>query len=580
MDKRNNIIILDDDRMLRKTLVDILSARGYRPLEAARGKVALAQLKEENPAVVLIDQKLEDMPGLKVLEEIKKLSPSTECIMLTGYASQASAIEAINLGAYSYIPKPYDMEQLLITISRALEKQETEEAIRISARQWQTTFDAIPDALCMLDLESNVLRCNKAMAKMLEKPVNEVVGRKIWTLMSGKMEPSEMSRLGQKHEIGRNEIMVLSMGNRFFSGSMDPVLDDDGNTSGTVLILSDITDRKITEDKLRESEEKYRLHFETVNDVIYSVDSELCITSVSPSIKGLLGYLPAEIIGKSFGDQEHMAPESLEQAFVDTKRVLSGEKVSSADYEFIAKDGSRRFVEVGGAPLIKDGKVVSALSIARDITERKRLEEEILGISEREKRQIGQDLHDGLGQLLTGISFMSKRLEQDLLEKSLGEATVATKITSLIGESITQARDIAKGLYPVELEIVGIAEAMEQLVISSAEMFNVSCHFMCKNIDFYCDHSKSIHLYRIAQEAIHNAVRHGKADLIEIHLDREEDRLRLIIQDDGIGIPSPLEVLGGMGLRIMKYRAGMIGASLDVRRANGGGTMVNCWLKE
>jgi DNA-binding NtrC family response regulator len=117
-----SILIVDDDPNLGKTLSDILRAKGYAPIGVATGKAALDKIQEEKPVVALIDLRLEDMSGLELMREIKECCPGTECIVLTGYASQNSAIEAVNLGAYSYVQKPYDMEQLLVTIRRAIEK--------------------------------------------------------------------------------------------------------------------------------------------------------------------------------------------------------------------------------------------------------------------------------------------------------------------------------------------------------------------------------------------------------------------------------------------------------------------------
>jgi len=130
MDNKTTILIVDDDLKFRKTLSDILRAKGYSPLAAAKGKTALSRVKKERPAVALIDLKLPDMDGLELMGEIKKRSPDTECIVLTGYASQASATEAVNLGAYSYMRKPYDVEQLVVTIQRAVEKREAQEALK------------------------------------------------------------------------------------------------------------------------------------------------------------------------------------------------------------------------------------------------------------------------------------------------------------------------------------------------------------------------------------------------------------------------------------------------------------------
>jgi two-component system cell cycle sensor histidine kinase/response regulator CckA len=152
--------------------------------------------------------------------------------------------------------------------------------------------------------------------------------------------------------------------------------------------------RKRAEEALRESEERYRLHFENVNDVIFSVDPELRVLSVSPSVERYLGYRPEELIGKAFRDLGLLAAEYLETAFSNTMRVLAGERISSSVYEFIAKDGTRKLGEVSGAPLIRDDKVVGVVSVARDVTERKRLEAQL-----RQAQKM-----ESIGQLAGGIA--------------------------------------------------------------------------------------------------------------------------------------------------------------------------------
>jgi PAS domain S-box-containing protein len=142
-----------------------------------------------------------------------------------------------------------------------------------------------------------------------------------------------------------------------------------------VSVYSDETKRKQAEEALREAESMYRLHFENVSDVIYSIDRELKIVSISPSVEHLLGYKPEELIGRPFQELNLLAPEYLEQAASDTMRVLRGERISSAEYQFIARDGTKKWGGVSGAPLIRDGQVGAVISVARDITERKRTEE-------------------------------------------------------------------------------------------------------------------------------------------------------------------------------------------------------------
>jgi signal transduction histidine kinase/ActR/RegA family two-component response regulator len=152
VDTKHRLLIVDDDSNLRKTLSDILKVKGYALIAVATGQAAMDRVEEEIPAVALVDLRLEDMSGLEVVREIKKCSPGTECILLTGYASQESAIEAVNLGAYSYVQKPYDMEQLLVTIRRAIEKREAAEALRRRNRELALLNQASQALTATLDL--------------------------------------------------------------------------------------------------------------------------------------------------------------------------------------------------------------------------------------------------------------------------------------------------------------------------------------------------------------------------------------------------------------------------------------------
>jgi signal transduction histidine kinase len=218
------------------------------------------------------------------------------------------------------------------------------------------------------------------------------------------------------------------------------------------------------------------------------------------------------------------------------------------------------------------------------------LQRQLLDITDTEQRRIGHDLHDGLGQHLTGIAFMSKLIEQRLAAKQHPEADAAHKIARLVNKAIGWTRDLARGLAPVDLEREeGLASALRQLTESTGEMYGANCRFEVAGEIPVQDMTAAIHLYRIAQEALNNAIRHGRPKSIVVRLTRQIQRIAISVEDDGRGfdpaapyrhdLESPTSAgvkLGGMGLRIMSYRAKMIGGKLEVRSRPGGGTVVTC----
>ena len=201
-----------------------------------------------------------------------------------------------------------------------------------------------------------------------------------------------------------------------------------------------------------------------------------------------------------------------------------------------------------------------------DITEREQLERALLEISAREQRRIGQDLHDGLGQHLTGIAFMAKVHEAKLAEKQMADAADAAKIVKLVNEAIHKTRELARGLLPVVSDAQGLMSALQLWAGEVEDLFGVSCRFECETPVLIHDDAMATHLYHIAQEAVNNAI---KAWPGAQHPDPPVGRERM-----GHTARSPMTATGiqedrpntqGMGLHIMSYRAGMIGGRLEVR---------------
>ena len=244
-------------------------------------------------------------------------------------------------------------------------------------------------------------------------------------------------------------------------------------------------------------------------------------------------------------------------------------------WETIVRLGFFIFVAIGSSALKTKQAVVEARLALLEHTQE--LEHEIIGISEREQRRIGQDLHDGLCQFLAGIGCAAASLKGDLAKMKLhAEAKVAEELATLLQDAVVQTRNLARGLVPVKMEEVGLASALEELTVSITRLTGTQCSFASSGSPIPLDDSAAMHLYRIAQEATSNAMKHGKAQRIVVSLGGGAWGGTLRIEDDGVGISKTSNTSRGMGLNIMQYRARLSGGELQVESPPAGGTIVTC----
>jgi PAS domain S-box-containing protein len=338
----------------------------------------------------------------------------------------------------------------------------------------------------------------------------------------------------------------------------------------------DITDLKQTEEALQEERNVVSAILHTVGALVVVLDPEGSIIRFNRACERTTGYSFADVAGQKIWDAL-MVPEEVDRFKSVLLRLCSDQFPSDYEGYLVKRDGARRLVAwsstvlpgIGGTPTY-------IIATGIDITERKHLEKTILEISAREQRRIGQDLHDGLGQHLTGIAFMSKVQEQKLMEKGMPEAGDATKIVKLVNEAINKTRELARGLLPVVSDAQGLMSALRQWAGEVEDLFAVSCRFQCFTPVLIHDDTVATHLYYVAREAVNNAIKHGHAGQIVIRLAADQRQGALTIQDDGYGISSTVLGNKGMGLHLMDYRARMIGGSLEVQRLPAGGTIVTC----
>jgi PAS domain S-box-containing protein len=338
----------------------------------------------------------------------------------------------------------------------------------------------------------------------------------------------------------------------------------------------DITDLKRTEEALQEERNVVSAILHTVGALVVVLDPEGRIIRLNRACEQTSGYSFAEVAGQKIWDRL-MVPEEVDRFKSDFEQLCADQLPRDYEGYLVKRGGARRLIAWSSTVLQgKDGTLTYVIATGIDITERKHLEKTILEVSGREQRRIGQDLHDGLGQQLTGIAFMSKVQEQRLAEKSLPEAGDAAKIVKLVNDAIHKTRELARGLLPVVSDAEGLMSALEQWAGEVEDLFGISCRFQCFAPVLIHDDTVATHLYYIAREAVNNALKHGHAKHIVIRLASDHEQGALIITDDGSGITDIPAHNAGMGRHLMNFRARVVGGSLEIEPAPGGGTVVTC----
>ncbi|MBN2398073.1 MAG: PAS domain S-box protein [Deltaproteobacteria bacterium] len=381
--KANGILIVDDDPKVRKILSDILTRGGYEPVKAATETEALAALRREKPgiAVALIDLRLDDVSGLEVMKKIKEISPDTECIILTGHASQETAIEAMNLGAYSYVQKSFEMESLLLTIHRARDKRNAERALRESEENYRS-LASTADLMYLVDRNCRYLFMNEGYRARRGVPLEEIIGKTY-----GDFHPKEKTRdfalkVAKIFETG-TPVQYESEGkdDEWFLKTLSPVKDQKGRTRAVTTVSKDITAQKKVEKALRESEARYRSVFEGTNTPTLIIEEDTTISMVNTAFEKMFGYSKGEVEGRMYWT-DFVTPRDSERLKTYHEKRRMGRRGVPSEYEasFFDKAGNVReaLLTVGIIP----GTRRSVCSLM-DITESKRAE---IALRESEER--------------------------------------------------------------------------------------------------------------------------------------------------------------------------------------------------
>ncbi len=347
-----------------------------------------------------------------------------------------------------------------------------------------------------------------------------------------------------------------------------------GGITGAVINITEITDRQAAM-HLRETQARM---FELLHEGVVVIDINNMIRMANPAFERMFGFQAGQrrryLHRRSHRAAAGHAPRSARSALVRRHHRAAG--MSPVEFKCRRRDGSTFDAACVATLTHVDGET-HRLAVITDVTERRGLEREILEIAGREQLRIGSDLHDGLGQDLTGVALMLRSVVAQLRKENSSARADVEDIISLVNGAIESTRAMARGLAPVGADRGGLIAGLQSMAVRGMERYGVRAHFNTSLKEpLTLDDGAATHLYRIAQEAFTNAIRHGRVTQVTIDLATAEGTLTLSVQDNGRGFDERNASNNGMGMKLMRYRAQMLGGDVTIANNKGGGVIVRC----
>ncbi|HVX64261.1 MAG TPA: chemotaxis protein CheB [Pirellulales bacterium] len=562
------IVVLGTDLCIRRFTPAAQDVMNLRPGDVGRPFTDLRS-KIDVPRLEALAQEVIDTLEIKQLE----------------VSDAAGAWYKLYIRPYKTLEHKVGGVVLMLIDIDALKRREQE--IQESRDYAVNIVETVREPLLVLDGDLRVRTANRAFYESFGLSPADAQGRRIYELKNGVWNISALRTLLEEilpqnshfedfeveHEFpGVGPRTMLLNAHRLMQGA-------DKKAQLILLAIEDITVRKHAERLRHESEERLRTMVDTAVDAIITIDERGIISSINAATERMFGYLAGELIGQNV--RLLMPPPYRDEhdAYLEHYRQTGEKHIIGVGREVQArrKDGSSFPVDLAVSEYEDDGQR-RFTGLLRDLSARKALEREVLEVATLEQQRIGRELHDTTAQELTALGLLAESLAESARENAPVQAQLAGKLVEGLRRVLSQVRTVSRGLVRVEIDAEGLMAALEELAAQTAEMHHVTCRFDRRQPVHLADNNAATQLYSIAREAVANALKHSGAQNITITLDEDDESVRLRVQDDGVGFTAPPLDSKGMGLTIMRYRAGLINAHLSIGAASPAGSLVACTI--
>jgi len=587
--RSERILIVEDEALIAEEIRERLTEAGYTVVAVTdTGAGAIELAAAARPQLVLMDIRLKGaIDGIEAAQAIYDRC-GVPVVYLTAHSDQATLQRAKTRAAFGYVLKPFQVESLLVAVDLAIQRAAIEARLEEHELTYATILDSIAEAVITTDLAGRVRFMNGVAEQLTRCPAGDAHGRALGSVLRLADAAGRPTQAGLVARIAdgrapirfaRADHLVRRGGERIpIDGGAAPVIDYLGRLVGITVTFRDASAARRAELELRALSEELQAVVDTAVDGVLLLDAEGVVRRVNPACERLFGYARDEIVGRGVAA---LMPSPLPDAAAATAAAATEAAPRRAFVNRRAavgrrKDGATLPIEVSVGEARRDGRPAYVI-VVHDVTERRVLEEAYAGAVGHEQRRIAQDLHDGLGQELTGLALLLAALERAASEAQLANAGDIGRVRDLASHTIATCRDVARGLMPVADAQGGLVVGLRELVRRLNDVPGPPIHFsVIEAAAVGLSAAATDHLYHIAQEALTNAIKHAAAQSIQLTLDVGRASVLLRVCDDGSGLGVARPDGGGLGLKTMRYRAELIGARISIERQARAGTCVVC----